>query len=70
MFQILFFYDALIKMASSKNKKIDGKNHWWWLGTINIVLAPQNRRFYIEIESFYPLAHLYRWKEDNIWQNI
>jgi hypothetical protein len=27
MFQILFFYDALIKMASSKNKKIDGKNH-------------------------------------------
>ncbi len=32
--------------------------------------APQNRRFYLEVQSSSPLAHLYRGKEDNICQNI
>jgi len=32
--------------------------------------APQNRRFYFEIQSSSPLAHLCRWKEDNICQSI
>jgi hypothetical protein len=28
--------------------------------------SPQNRRFYFEVQSSSPLAHSYRWKEDNI----
>jgi hypothetical protein len=32
--------------------------------------APQNRRFFLQTPSFNPLAHLYRWKEDNICQII
>jgi hypothetical protein len=32
--------------------------------------APQNRRFYFEVYSSFPLAQLYRWKEDNIYQSI
>jgi hypothetical protein len=32
--------------------------------------APQNRRLYFDVESFSPLAQLYRWKEDNICQSI
>jgi len=68
MFKYIYFYDALIKVAPCKNNK-----KWWkksLMGTINIVLAPQNKRFYFEIEHSYSLAHPYRWKEDNIWQNI
>jgi hypothetical protein len=32
--------------------------------------ALQNRRFYYKVYSFWPLAQLYRWKEDNICQSI
>jgi hypothetical protein len=32
--------------------------------------ALQNRRLYFEVYSSSPLAHVYRWKEDNITQSI
>jgi hypothetical protein len=32
--------------------------------------APQIRRFYYEVQSSWPLAQVYRWKEDNICQSI
>ncbi len=32
--------------------------------------ASQNRTFCFEVWSSFPLAHLYRWKEDNICQSI
>jgi hypothetical protein len=32
--------------------------------------APQNGRFYFQVQSSSPLAHLYRWKEVNICKSI
>jgi hypothetical protein len=43
----------------------------WHIAQINESMeAPYNSRFYLEVQSSCPLAHIYGWKEDNICQSI
>jgi len=63
----------LIGWAASQ-VQIDFHNDPIWLAhhlKINETMdTPQNKRFYFEAHSSFHLAILYRWKENNICQNI
>ncbi len=59
-FQVLYFYSFwqhanLIGPSLKKNETME---------------TPQNKRVYFDVYSSSPLAHLYRWKENTIFQCI